>query len=98
VDLVKRVLGHGEHSHVRAEFLDERLDDRLGGSIRGHPYALGGNLLPTVLKVEAHHPVELEVLQSQEGESGISGSLSTDRGREMERVGERGGVSCRVRA
>ena len=63
VDLVQRVLGHREHAHVRAEFLDERLDDRLRGRVRCHPNALGRHLLAAVLEVEAHHAVELEVLQ-----------------------------------
>lgn len=65
VDLVERVLGDGEHPHVRPELLDQRLDHVAAVGVAGHADALGGHLLARVLEVEPHHAVELQLLRGK---------------------------------
>jgi hypothetical protein len=52
-----------KHSHIWTELFNERLDDGLRGGCRGNANALGGDLLTSVLEVESHNTMELEVLQ-----------------------------------
>lgn len=65
MDLVERILRHGEHAHVRPELLYQLLDDVLGCGVAGHTNTLGSHLLPRVLEVKPHHPMELQLLQHQ---------------------------------
>lgn len=65
VDLVERVLGDGQHPHVRPELLDQRLDHVAAVGVAGHADALGGHLLARVLEVEPHHAVELQLLRGK---------------------------------
>lgn len=65
MDLVEGILGYGEHAHVWPELLNQLLDDVLACCVACHANTLGRHLLPRVLEVEPHHPVELQLLQHQ---------------------------------
>ena len=70
VHLVEGVARRGEHAHVGAELLGQRLDDVLRGGRAGHADALGGEVpRHAVLEVEAHDAMELQLLRTrQKGE------------------------------
>jgi hypothetical protein len=63
---VERILRHGQHSHIRTEFLNESFNYSLTCGIGRYSNTLGGDFLPRILEVEPHHTVEQKILRRKQ--------------------------------
>lgn len=64
VHFVERVLGRGQHAHVRPELLGQRLDDILRGCRARDPDTFCCKVPSRfILKIKPHHSMELQVLE-----------------------------------